>query len=103
MKKYSLQRDYKKTKQHNTCILEALWENSYASFTPNKFYNNLLPTVRLEYLKTVGSNGCRIQFLQSDRTVGGVNEPLINPFYAMWQSLSKNRSGWTDLKCMHQG
>ena len=55
---------------------------TYASFTPNNFQINLLPTVQSDWLQTVGSNGCRTQiFLQSDRTVGsklfGVNEPLV--------------------------
>ena len=38
-----------------------------ASFTPNNFKINLLPTVPSDWLQTVGSNGCRTQFF-ADRS-----------------------------------
>ena len=51
----------------------------YASFTSNNFYINLLPTVRSDWLQTVGSNGCRTQFFCSLIGQSGAN-------YLVWMN-----------------
>ena len=40
---------------------------------------NLLPTFRSDCLKTVGSNGCRTQFLQSNQMVALLSQKVLMP------------------------
>ena len=39
------------------CNFNLVWTSHYASFTPNNFWINLLPTVRSDWLQTIGQSG----------------------------------------------